>query len=1019
MSQGPARLRRPYFCACAGHRPRGAVVGRIRLWGFVTAALLVGAPARAEGTAQVGTKQALRAGTVLGVDIVDAVAERIVWTGRGSVSIKGPGGEALGTATSGQIVTPSAGSGAYQLTVALDQTIGSTWDVAVQGATEQGGRLFSKNWLFNAGSFASSAATNASFYALVPAGTATSLSVVELQLSGLAGYVYDINANATGVDGVGAGRSVSELGNSVTPLYRIYLRVPTLANFISVTPVVSSISYVGGVDQDIFGAPMTPCNEILPGGSRGYFSFSSTVEGSYHLQCDLDGDGQFSLADGGDLLLVGEALVGNNVVPWDGVNGGVAVASGNYQCRVQLAVGEFHYVGRDIETSYPGMRIYRVNADGGRTGLKMYWNDALVQAADTLMPNGQFGRERSEGEVLPGPYESAAVANTNARSWGDFTGAGKGNVNYLDTFVWLDETTSSLIEVRAADGTDTDSDGLSDYRERCLIGSDPESADTDGNGTTDGQQYAIPQSSIFSGLESNGRMANALARRAIRRTRMSVDPMEPFGEARAALGRELLTEWIPPEHDGAASTGETPGDLLQLTNASAVAGSDYVDSSGQRRGGVLLVSTKGSFYEHQKPICDRVHGSELIDVASTNVRGAVGVLSTIRDPWGGRLEYSTSMQFWRNAADSRYSPVTFWLAEDAPSIGSDAETITAQVWGDTPDFVNSLLASVSELISHDVVIQWPEALEPIADQDYVPDSLPAPVGTARRPPRAVMTRAGAFAGRVDVNVRRLEGGGPLRLEVSSLTENGRTTARSSFAVDAQPGQLQIQLPGTLESTIDLVDGEEVVDRVWVSDGAWAAFDDQVWQGHDSPGAFSRTECVSRALESADRSELSELPAEEVAALSGCARVSYATQVSSGGVARQLTRPLDTTMYQTLAYHIISDRGYEVCLESASGRGCVAMPPRPRGAWEAIPMRAFEAPGESQVTLISFAVRDSMPEVEVSGLSLLQAASTIDTRPAPSEDDAGCSLSPTPPRAWWLGLAVLALGACRRLRRQRT
>lgn len=471
--------------------------------------------ANAEGTAQLGTTQALRAGTVLYVDIESPATERIRWQGQGTVTVHDPDGTYLTTLANGAAAIPSAGAGAYQLTVGTQQNIGQAWDVSVDNQSDTRGRLHSYNWQFNAGSFASSAATSASFYALVPTGGVEHSEVIELSLDGLAGYIYDLNANQTGVDGSNAGRSVPEAGNSVQPQYAIYLNPPSAASHSSASGGVFGLDYVGGVDTDVEGQPLAPCDQILPGQSRGYFYFTSLVPGTYHLQCDLDDDGLFEATSADDLLLVGSAVTGTNVVAWDGTNGGGAVTAGTYDCRVRVTIGEFHYVGRDIETSYLGLRLYRVNSDLSRSPLAMYWSDSLVQANDALMPNGAYGRERSEGAVVPGPYGSTPVPNVDARSWGNFTGAGKGNLAYLDTYVWLEESSSTDIPVKVADGTDSDADGLSNYEERCRIGSDPALADTDGDGTPDGVEYAVPDSTAFSGLESSGRLSTALARRAI------------------------------------------------------------------------------------------------------------------------------------------------------------------------------------------------------------------------------------------------------------------------------------------------------------------------------------------------------------------------------------------------------------------------------------------------------------------------------------------------------------------------
>ena len=242
-------------------------------------------------------------------------------------------GSSVGSFSSGETIPASEGVGRYELSVQSGQPTGGTWDVAVPGQTIAGGRLSSKNWRFNAGSFAKSAGTDASFFALVPSGNDDSSMIIELKLDGLAGYVYDINANRVGVDGVSGGKSVLESGNATTPEYYIFLNPPSVASYTSVTPSVSGFHFEGGESTDVAGNPITACTMILPGASRGYFYFDTNVAGTFHLQCDLDGDGDFSTTSGADLLITGASSQGTNVVGWSGQLNGEAISAGDYNCR--------------------------------------------------------------------------------------------------------------------------------------------------------------------------------------------------------------------------------------------------------------------------------------------------------------------------------------------------------------------------------------------------------------------------------------------------------------------------------------------------------------------------------------------------------------------------------------------------------------------------------------------------------------------------------------------------------------
>jgi len=487
------------------HTTRGA---------FATALWLMAATAFAEGSLgdELDDSQALTSLTDLYVDILDA-DETVVWTGKGDVEVFDPDGTSLGTFGSGDVITPTM-LGAWRLDLQEDQydtdgdgnVILSTrepWDVTVFDGDDNPleGRLFSFEWRFNTGSFAESASTNASFFARVPGGDSESNAVMDLSLDGLAGFIFEINGNRTGVRGENAGRSVPEEGNSAESEFRMYLNPPENASYTFVTPEVDELRFRSGLeDPEAEGE----CDQFIPGTSEGEFLFDSNVDGTFHIICDLNGDDLFDLVDDGDFLILGNAEPGENRIPFDGLdNNGDPFDPGEHRCIVRITVGEFHYVGRDIETSFLGLRMFQVAPDGTRSSLQMYWNDALVQdnavtmpaphaylSASTSGPDGIASGDPGD-PTRPVGEGGAFQANQNARSWGDFVsfgsmGNGKGNEAFLDTYTWLTDAIAGPITIRAVDGTDdADSDGLSDYTEQCITGTDFTDPDTDGDGVGD------------------------------------------------------------------------------------------------------------------------------------------------------------------------------------------------------------------------------------------------------------------------------------------------------------------------------------------------------------------------------------------------------------------------------------------------------------------------------------------------------------------------------------------------------
>ncbi len=467
---------------------------RIRLLpiSLLLALLLLPGRALAEGAAQLGTSQALQSNTVMYVDILDPSTERIYWNGQGNLTVYRPGGQTLGTIASNNYINAYPGeTGAYRVAVSQNQSAGTNWNISVRvGTTEQPGRLHSYNWHFNSGSYAESAATNGSFYIIAEGGAPGHDTVVELKLDGLSGYDFWINCNSTGINGVNAGKSVPMAGNSVTPEYPLYLNPPARAHYNPVTPTVTGFRFMNVIEG---------CNKVVPGQYPGQFLFEVDVFGTYHIICDTNQDGLFDITSQGDLLLVGHVIPGTNVVTWDGRNNaGNPIPFGTYDCRVRVTVGEFHYVAQDVETSYEGMRIFMVNADMTRTPLAMFWNDALVQANEVIMPNGQYGLMASGPDgISPGPYANPAVPNGNARSWGNFSATSKGNNAYLDTFAWVYADTSASIQVIAVEDTgDDDGDGLSNFVEECITGTEGSNPDSDGDGIDDEDETAGGDPSI-------------------------------------------------------------------------------------------------------------------------------------------------------------------------------------------------------------------------------------------------------------------------------------------------------------------------------------------------------------------------------------------------------------------------------------------------------------------------------------------------------------------------------------------
>jgi hypothetical protein len=381
--------------------------------------------AGAEGSAALGG-HAVAQQTVLGVDILNVGPESFVWTGTGSVTVRDPNGQLVGSFSPGATISPSI-QGTYTVELAADQT--GAWDLTVSSfGLPLAGRVHSLHWYLDSQGFGQASSADYSLYALVPAGGSSDREALEVRLEGVAGFLYELSANRTGVDGPRAGSSVPSTGASATPELGLYLDIPEDATFSSLSPSLSGFSADGA-----------------PGG--GYdFAFQSNVEGTYHVILDADMDGVFDLT-GNDVVLSGIAVPGGNDVFWSGFDRyGQSLPSGIYSVLVRLNVGECHVVLGDAETLYPGLRIFHVDSSQLRFGANMFWNDSAVQGNAVTMPNGQQGLETSGPfGVDAAAFTDPTAANTNAHAWGDFSGQGKGDDSLMDTFVWAQGTLSPTL----------------------------------------------------------------------------------------------------------------------------------------------------------------------------------------------------------------------------------------------------------------------------------------------------------------------------------------------------------------------------------------------------------------------------------------------------------------------------------------------------------------------------------------------------------------------------------------------
>ncbi|WP_025741593.1 DUF6923 family protein [Aquimarina pacifica] len=194
------------------------------------------------------------------------------------------------------------------------------------------------------------------------------------------------------------------------------------------------------------------------------------------------------------------------------------------------------------------------------------------------------------------------------------------------------------------------------------------------------------------GLESNGDLANLIAKRnfirtktnAVFNTKKTQKSFQPGIKSYKSSNNEDLSVHFPKT--GMLGTETTyvssPEDLLGITNAQSVFSVDYYDGE-ERVAAALATSTKGTIYDHSKTICDRLNGSTLLDVRTVNIKNHTLVSTRIMRATG-EIEYTLTFSIKKEDAENEV--YSLWNINEYPA----GDYINFQVWGGSVSQVSNI-----------------------------------------------------------------------------------------------------------------------------------------------------------------------------------------------------------------------------------------------------------------------------------------------------------------------------------------
>jgi len=255
-------------------------------------------------------------------------------------------------------------------------------------------------------------------------------------------------------------------------------------------------------------------------------------------------------------------------------------------------------------------------------------------------------------------------------------------------------------------GIDDDGDGLIDCQDPSCSGyGNCEVLDPGASGGNEG------------GLESNNRLADAIAKRNYDRAKTNYTfnkTTAPRVKKREAYGVKnksfviSLQDFIPlNEIDEDYVIESTPLDLLNITNATEVYAVDYIKNEVSQAS-ILALKTENGVYEHTKYICDRLFGAELISVSTIEINEQHFIKSLIRNI-DGSVEFVLSLSAKAVNGESEFAIESHWNLNEYEA---NVTFYNFQIWASSVDDLHRLGQGVLDLLEVEKPISTYEITNP-------------------------------------------------------------------------------------------------------------------------------------------------------------------------------------------------------------------------------------------------------------------------------------------------------------------
>ena len=204
----------------------------------------------------------------------------------------------------------------------------------------------------------------------------------------------------------------------------------------------------------------------------------------------------------------------------------------------------------------------------------------------------------------------------------------------------------------------------------------------DTNNYADVNSASNVTSAYDGGLESNGSLANLIAKRNFQREKVKSNFDKKANQQKfskntyqSKTNTSSLIDYLPETgmYKTEIAQVSSPTDLLGITNAIEIFSLDIYQGE-KRVSAVLATATEGKIYDHSKVICDRLNSSSLEDIRTISTRGHQIIGSKIKRATG-EIEYTLSFSVKTDATE--FELFSFWNIDQYPT----GNYQNFQIWG--------------------------------------------------------------------------------------------------------------------------------------------------------------------------------------------------------------------------------------------------------------------------------------------------------------------------------------------------